>query len=208
MIAATIPTGAKRLKVVELYCGPGGGKSTTAAKLFYLCKLLRAEHGKRMAAVELVTEYAKEAVYRKSSAVEVQALVFGEQYMRLHVLQGQVDIAISDSPLHLSAQYADPELYPADAWQQVIEAHYKRLDVLSVFLHRVKPYETYGRREDEGAARQIDRELYCRFGQIRQVTRGSARFESDGDEHAADRILQHMQDIGWINIAKNAGNVT
>jgi hypothetical protein len=43
------------MKVINLWAGPGAGKSTTAAGLF-LMKLT----GRR---VELVTEYAKEVVY-------------------------------------------------------------------------------------------------------------------------------------------------
>lgn len=189
---------AQKLRVVELYCGPGGGKSTTAAKLFYLCKLLRAEQGKRMAAVELVTEAAKDAVWRGSSAIDVQALIFGEQFMRLYCLFGKVDIAISDSPLRISSQYANPNLYPADAWRQVIEAHYSTIDVLSVWIQRVKPYETFGRRETEERARAIDVELYERFLYDVLERAGSHKFAVRGDENAADRILLHMRSIGWL----------
>ncbi len=53
---ALLKVDPERLKVINLWAGPGAGKSTTAAGLFNLMKI-------RGYNVELVTEFAKEMVY-------------------------------------------------------------------------------------------------------------------------------------------------
>ena len=47
------------MKVINLFAGPGTGKSTTAAGLFYKMK-------SKGYMVELVTEFAKDLVYQES----------------------------------------------------------------------------------------------------------------------------------------------
>ena len=48
----------KNNRVVNLFAGPGSGKSTTASGLFHLLKLDNKK-------TELVTEYAKDAIYEQ-----------------------------------------------------------------------------------------------------------------------------------------------
>jgi ATP:corrinoid adenosyltransferase len=50
------------MKVINIFAGPGAGKSTTAAGLFYHMKKLNMS-------VELVTEYAKSRVWEQHSSV-------------------------------------------------------------------------------------------------------------------------------------------
>jgi hypothetical protein len=64
------------MKVINLWAGPGAGKSTTAAGLFFLMKLT----GRR---VELVTEYAKEVVYDQDpTRIKNQLLILAKQCSR------------------------------------------------------------------------------------------------------------------------------
>lgn len=186
------PRTMSKLKVIEFYGGPGAGKSTTASHLFSRLKLMRAANRERHLSVELVTEVAKERVWQ-GLPLNVQASLMGLQYERLHRLFGKVDIAVSDSPLALCKVYRDPELYPSPQWEDVVDAHYKHLDVLSVYLHRVKPYEIYGRNQTEEEAKEIDLLLRPIFDAA-----PGHHFEVDGDEEAADLILDNMRDIEWI----------
>jgi tRNA uridine 5-carbamoylmethylation protein Kti12 len=85
--------------VVNLFGGPGCGKSTTSAGLFHDMK-------KKSLNVELVTEYAKELVWSDSiSAMSDQLYLLANQNRRLDRLVGKVDYVITDAPLLLSAYY-------------------------------------------------------------------------------------------------------
>ena len=52
-----------KIKVVELWGGPGSGKSTTAAGLFARLKVEEPPAGGPKRSVELVTEHAKEITW-------------------------------------------------------------------------------------------------------------------------------------------------
>lgn len=81
------------LKVINLMGSPGCGKSTAAAGLFNLMKVT----GK---SVELVTEVAKDLTWSKDwMHLKHQPSILAEQDYRLARLEGQVEWAITDSPL-------------------------------------------------------------------------------------------------------------
>ena len=196
-----------KIKVVELWGGPGSGKSTTAAGLFARLKVEEPPAGGPKRSVELVTEHAKEITWwlahlaeGRPSAVAVrralstrQAVLFGEQWTRLARLEGQVDVAISDSPLWLCTHYSDPDLYPREHWRAIIAAHYAhRLDVAHVWVRRVKSYETRGRNESEEQARAVDAALRP----IWQEAPG-LHLEVPGDASAPEAILRALGD--WID---------
>ncbi|CCF85887.1 AAA family ATPase [Nitrolancea hollandica] len=136
--------------VVNLYAGPGAGKSTTAAGVFSLLKL----HGVN---AELVTEFAKDLTWEGSQAVLAnQDYVLGQQYHRLWRLNGKVDIIVTDSPLLLSLVYGD-----TSNWRFVhyVESLYSNFNNVNYFIERVKPYQEAGRNQTEDEARDLDRSI-------------------------------------------------
>ena len=84
--------------VVNLFGGPGTGKSTTAAELF-------SELKHRGIRAELVTEVAKDLCYEKSPLLGDQLHILSEQHRRLARLRDQVDIVITDAPISLGEIY-------------------------------------------------------------------------------------------------------
>lgn len=73
------------MKLINLYGGPGTGKSTTRSGLFCLMKRAGLK-------VEEVTEYAKDLTYEESWALlKNQQHVTGEQDRRQRRLLGKVD---------------------------------------------------------------------------------------------------------------------
>ena len=136
-------------KVINLYGGPGTGKSTTAAALFALMKL-------NGYSVELVTEYAKQLVWDdREHTLANQGYVFAKQNHKLAMLRGKVDYIVTDSPLPLSAIYGLVNgYYPSfkDYCLDVFDSY----ENINFFLTRVKKYVTSGRTQTESEAVEID----------------------------------------------------
>ena len=85
--------------VVNLMGGPGCGKSTAAAGIFYELKKLGYE-------CELVTEYAKDKVWDGSyETLKDQIYVFGHQYHRLWKLKRKVRFIITYTSLIFGIHY-------------------------------------------------------------------------------------------------------
>lgn len=136
-------------RVINLFAGPGAGKSTTAAGLFNLMKL----SGEK---VELVSEYAKDLTYeRNASRLGNQMAILGEQFNRLYRLVDQVDWIITDSPLLLSMMYATGPFKSAGFTGTVMWA-FEQFDNVNFVLKRTKEYQPYGRNQTEDEAKQVD----------------------------------------------------
>ena len=134
--------------VVNLYGGPGTGKSTTAAGLFYRIK----KHG--LFNVELVTEFAKDLTWEeRHNVLANQAYILGTQYHRLMRVYDKVDIIITDGPLLNSVVYNEggvPEV--ADL---AITLHESLINY-DVYLLRTKSYNPLGRTQTEEEAKKLD----------------------------------------------------
>lgn len=131
--------------VVNLFGGPGTGKSTTAAHLF-------AQLKQRNINCELVREYAKDVVWEgRISLLENQVYIFAKQLKRQVDLVGKVDVIVTDSPLLLSMVYNDdPDLHA------LVLKEYNKFTNVNVMLGREKPYQPAGRVQTEDEARGLD----------------------------------------------------
>lgn len=93
----------KNTLIVDIYGGPGAGKSTTALQLVAELK----KHGYH---ADYVSEVAKDLVYAKNfdmldGSLENQSKILSEQKSRLDLLLDNVDVAVTDSPLLLNTVY-------------------------------------------------------------------------------------------------------
>lgn len=137
--------------IVNLFAGPGAGKSTTAAGLFHHLKMIGVN-------CELVTEYAKDLTWEeRRGTLTNQPYIFGKQYNRMYRLLDKVDAIITDSPLPLSVYY-DGNKSPESFRQSVVDI-FKQMRNLNFFIQRSKRYVTTGRKQTEVEARNIDNEL-------------------------------------------------
>jgi hypothetical protein len=167
------------LKVINLWAGPGAGKSTLAAGLFNAMKSM----GLR---VELVTEYAKDLTYEKNyGTLQNQFLVAAKQDSRLRRLEGQVEWAVADSPLPLAIAYATPEY---DEWlSPAIIAAYRRYVNYDFFVRRKKPYMGYGRTQTEHQALAIDITLRDIFN---EYAKDQCAVDVTGDSAGVYKVLK------------------
>lgn len=152
--------------VVNLYGGPGTGKSTTAALTFGILKT-------RGHNAELVTEVAKDLTWEeRHHAIRCQPYVFGKQMFRIERLLGQVDVIVTDSPILLSTVYGRKL---GEHFRNYVLDVFRSWDTLDVFLrrdHLVHPYNPKGRNQSEEEANALDetiREMLMEFRVLHQV---------------------------------------
>lgn len=170
---------------INLWAGPGVGKSRTAAGLFNLMKF-------RGHKVELIHECAKFYTYEDNlTALRDQFLLMAQQEYAQRIVRDSVDYIITDSPPAMGLAYAAREDY---ATLLMMSQHFrKRYGNLDVLLNRdpSRGYDRYGRRENEMQAV----EQHAKVKQLYHFTRNGSsvdHLECVADEEAVERIYQQM----------------
>jgi nicotinamide riboside kinase len=133
--------------VINLTGGPGSGKSTLCAQIFYILKSKNVD-------VEMATEYVKDLVFEESfKKIENQIYIFGKQHNRLYRLNNKVKVIITDSPLLNSIVYyngKNPNFEPLVIWE------FKQMNNLTFYLERSFDYVQNGRMQTLEGAKQVD----------------------------------------------------
>jgi len=140
-----------RPKIINLFGGPGCGKSTTAAGLFYEMKKMRLE-------VELVTEYAKDMVWEgRYNILDDQIYIYAKQHRRIARLVGHgVEWVITDSPIPLGLVYLRDGVLSTSFHKLVMEV-FNTYDNHNFLLQRNFEYNPIGRNQkDIEEARRYD----------------------------------------------------
>lgn len=145
------------MKVINLFSGPGVGKSTAAASLFSLMKKYNYN-------VEYITEYAKELVYSKSFfKLKDQLYILAKQQHPLLRLRDQVDYVIMDSPLLLSNIYLDKSSakFSVTAFNELTLSLFNSYNNINFYLLRNKDeiYQQEGRLHTLSEATSIDNDI-------------------------------------------------
>ena len=143
--------------MVNLWGGPGTGKSTLMADVF-------AELKWRGVDCEQAPEFAKEKVWESTDseldeqivppALRCQPYIFGKQHYIQFRLNGKVDAIITDSPLLLSLIYGRQEPKEFGA---CVRAYFKLFNNLNFFCVRLKKFNPNGRLQTKAQAQKIDK---------------------------------------------------
>ena len=148
----------QKTKVVNLYGGPGSGKSTTAAGVFYELK-------SRGVNCEYVQEYAKDKAWEFGSnhsgtpkVIQAQEYIFAQQHFRMRRCAHDVDLIITDAPLLFSLVYM-PTDFPIPSLRPAIREGYDIYDNLDIFIIRTKAYSPVGRFQTEEQAKALDSKI-------------------------------------------------
>ena len=136
--------------VVNLFGAPGSGKSTGAAYIFAMLKMMGIN-------AEIATEFAKEKVWEENQCpFKSQPYIFGKQNYRLIRLSGKVDVIITDSPILLSAYYSKDD---PSSFRWFVEDAFDEYNNLNYFIKRDKPYNPKGRFQTEEESNQVSEDM-------------------------------------------------
>lgn len=180
---------SKPLRVVNLFAGPGTGKSTTCAALF-------AELKYRGCNTEMVLEYAKDAAWEKRGAkvFKAQEYIFGKQHFRLSRVAEEVDFVVTDSPVLMSTVYI-PDDHHMPSLSTVIREAHDNYENINIFISRspTKKYNPKGRNQDEAGAMDLDTK-------IRQmlISEGLHFYTIPFSREAVDKIIEIMDTHDWF----------
>lgn len=144
----------KNALVVNLFGGPGCGKSTTMARLF-------ADLKTRGLNVEMVSEFAKDLVYeQRQETMKDELYIFAKQHHRMFRVNDKVDIIITDRPLLLTNIYASLYL-PDDMFRKdlinLVRTTFNNFENYNIMLNRNGiEYKNEGRLQDLEQSKEID----------------------------------------------------
>lgn len=167
----------KNTIVINLMGGPGAGKSTVAAGIFYKLKC----NGIRC---ELVSEYAKGLVYDNArNTMRDQIYMFGQQFHRLWEVVGQVDVIVTDSPLLMSLYYGETE---SEYFPQLILEQFSKFNNWMYFIERSGKYDQVGRIQTEEESISFDEKMKKDLGIYRMP------YKTYLNSEAVDRIVDDV----------------
>ena len=163
--------------VVNLFAGPGSGKSTTCAGVFAKLKLAGVN-------CEMALEYAKDKVWEESNKVlDDQIYVFGKQLHRIFRLKDKVDVVITDSPILLSIIY---DKTGNKYFSDLVLNQFNNFDNINYFIERTTVYNPKGRLQTEDEAKEIDKVL------LDLLKDCNIEYDSVGKSEAVDYIFNKI----------------
>jgi len=150
----------KKTKIINLFAGPGAGKSTIASGLFHEMK-------KRHMSCDAPYEFPKELAWNESNKeIKDQLYVIANQHRGIVRSYGEVDYIILDSPLLLSLAYKNnyTSSYPAslygDSFENLMFDIHNSYDNINIFLERPdKEHQNEGRFHDEQMSLDLDKKI-------------------------------------------------
>lgn len=136
-------------RIINLFAGPGSGKSTTATGVFSLLKMHDIN-------CEYVPEHAKDLAWEKTLTVFYdQYWILGEQHRRQARLDEQVDVMITDSPILQQCAYVNEQHY-----EDLCVELFSKQDNKNYFIRRLKQFNAKGRKENLEQAKQVDDRIH------------------------------------------------
>lgn len=176
--------------IINLYGGPGTGKSTSSAFLFYKLKSMHKD-------VELVREYVKNWAWEGRHIGPYDQFYFmGKQIRSEAMLFGKVDYIVTDCPVLLGAYYAKRYSSPTVAegilggvlsfYKAALADGHRHVDV---FMNRTKPYNQAGRYENFEQAKDVDEGVKAMLRELKMPFT-----MCDTDESALSSLVSFLVD--------------
>ena len=174
--------------IVNIYGGPGAGKSTTALQLV-------AELKKRGFLSEYISEVAKEYVYAKNfdvldGSLKNQKQIFSEQQHRQDLMIDNVDIAITDAPLLLNTIYTNSDEITLEYSSHIMD-EYNKYNNYNIYINR----DLSVKFENEGRIHNLSESIE-KDGEIKSMLIKNNvifdEFNRDNISEIADKIVEKL----------------
>lgn len=140
--------------VINLWGGPGCGKSTTMARIFSELKVKGYN-------VEMISEFAKDLVYEKrDETMKDELYIFAKQNHRLFRVKDKVDIIVTDRPLPLTCVY--DEVYGKNdrSLRELVRKTFREYDNINILLEfNTDNYKKEGRLQDQEEALNLHEKI-------------------------------------------------
>ena len=151
-------------QIINLFGGPGCGKSTVASGIFHEMK-------KSHMSCELISEFAKDIVWEEANKLlGNQIFIFAEQFRRQFRLINKVNYVVTDSPLLLNSIYynhytlKNTEPFFSNDFNvllcKVFDRTFLEFENINIMLEREYDYEPEGRVQTAEEAKEIDRLIF------------------------------------------------
>lgn len=170
----------KKTLIINFFAGPGAGKSTMAAGVFYKLKMKGVN-------CELITEHAKDLTWEKNwTALGNQLLTSATQIYKQERVENQVDIIVTDSPMLLGMFYwNDKNKKKKNHFKKLLYEIFGEKNNLNVFIKRKKKYNPIGRNQTEKEAQEIDKQT------ISFLKENNLKFiKVDGTVEGTDKLVE------------------
>lgn len=139
----------KNTTVINLFGGPGIGKSTLMARIFAELKTQGFD-------CEMAPEFFKDLIWEERQiAMQDDLYTLAMQSHKIFTLNGKVDIIITDSPILLKAIYAKND----SCLSQVVINEFLKYNNLNLLLKRETEYQANGRIHNLESSIEIDKEI-------------------------------------------------
>ena len=126
----------KKTKIINLFGGPGVGKSTITSGIFYELK-------KRNIECDIPYEFPKQVAWENNhSQISDQLYIFANQHRGIVRSYGKVDFVILDSPIILSLAYKNgygseyPTNLYGNTFDKMVTDVFSKYDNINFFLNR------------------------------------------------------------------------
>lgn len=141
-------------KIINLFGGPGAGKTTLAAALFHSLKVLHLN-------AEIISEFPKDMIVEQNAqALDNQFYITANQGYRIWCAAKVYDYVIVDSPILLGAIY-NKNTNISTEFNSFLLKYHNEFDNVNIFLKRAKNliHRMSGRVHDIDEAIKIDNEI-------------------------------------------------
>lgn len=163
--------------VINLFGGPGVGKSTIASGLFYHMKIAGYN-------AELTGEYVKGKVYEGAKyPFKDQLYTYACQNKLIRQMVGKVDYIICDSPLFLSVIYQVDE---TPLFTEFAVENFNRYNNVNFLIKRNHKYQPTGRLHTEKQSCEISNNLEMKMQEY------NVQYTSLSSGEAVDKILEKL----------------
>ena len=170
--------------LINLFGGPGCGKSTAASYIFAKLKMLGIN-------VELASEFAKDKTWEGNmKAITCQPYIIGNQIYRIDRCKDDVDVIVTDSPIILAIFYNQDKCIEPYFSDMLVHKHHE-YNNLNFMLERTKSYNPKGRNQTEDEAKCIDMAIRSLLND-RNIDFETFEGNLNGYEKIIGRILAYL----------------